>query len=622
LGRATADEFGQLLGREPGLVDDAAPMGEIAVGIDLGTSTSAVAFVRDGRPEIVPNREGAPLTPSLVGFNDQGERLVGEIARLEADAEPTHVASATKRWIGRRFSPELAEEAKRVVPYPLVEGPSGEVRVQIAGQVLPVTQISAMLLGELSLDARSFLGQAVTQAVITVPANFDDLQRQATKEAAKIAGLEVLRLVNEPTAAAVAYGLTADFRGRALVFDLGGGTFDVSILEVEDGVFQVRATGGDAYLGGEDFDRRIAEWLLAQLPPSHRELAARDPLSLRRLRVAAERAKRELTLSEEAYLSVPELGDHLTGRLTDLETALTRPFFEQLSDPLSRRCLAVCERLMADAKLSRTDVSAVLLVGGMTRVPLVRKLVTDYFGQTPAAGINPDEAVALGAAIHASELAGSSHAALLMDVASVSLGVEMLGGKVRTLIPRNSPLPARAKQTFLPSAREQKAARFSVFQGESDYADENVKLGEVVVSELRRVERTDNPLEVEFELSTEGILSVKATELSSGKSQKVQVEARTELSPDEVSKLSVEQAKYTAAQGEEIEAQRFRRVLDRVERVSQVLQQGAREAPSPDAEALVAQVRTLLDAGHAALHRGDREQILELTPKLKALLAR
>jgi molecular chaperone DnaK len=556
----------------------------------------------------------------LVGFDGQGDRVVGEAARHLSFHSPHRVASATKRWIGRRFSEALAEEARRAVPYPLVEGPNGEVRVKLGGQVVPVTQISAILLGQLALDAQSYLGQKVQKAVITVPANFDDLQRQATKEAAQIAGLEVLRLVNEPTAAAVAYGLASDFRGRALVFDLGGGTFDVSILEVEEGVFQVRATGGDPYLGGEDFDQRIVQWLLAQLPDSHRELATKDGLSLQKLRAAAEIAKRELTVSDEAFISVPELGDHLNGKLTDLETALTRGFFEQLSEPLSRRCLAVCERVMADARLGRTDVSAVLLVGGMTRVPLVQKLVQDFFGQTPAKGINPDEAVALGAAIQAAELTGAHRGALLMDVASVSLGVEVMGGKVRPLIPRNTALPAKAKEVFLPSGHDQRSARIRVFQGESEYADENVKLGEVVVTALRRAERAENPLEVQFELSTEGTLSVTATDLSTGRSEHVQIEARTELSPEEVARLAAEQAARSSDERAAIEKRQFERVLDRVERMALALQQGAQETPTADAEALVAHVQALLDSGRAALHGGDLVQMSTLAPQLSALL--
>jgi molecular chaperone DnaK len=594
-------------------------MSEPVVGIDLGTSTSAVAAVVDGKPRVILNRGGQPLTHSMVGFTDKGQRVIGEGALMLADEHPERVAVATKRFIGRRFTPELEAEAKRAVAYPIVAGPQGEVRVAIDGREMPVTQIGAMLLGELKLDAQSFFGKPVRRAVITVPANFDDLQRQATREAAQIAGLEVMRLVNEPTAAAVAYGLTASFRGKALVFDLGGGTFDVSIIEAEEGVFQVRSTGGDPFLGGEDFDARIADWLLAQIPDPYRDLAAKDPLSLRRLKVAAQRAKHELTGSEEAYISIPQVGDHATGKLMDLDTALTRTFFETLSEPLSRRCLEVCGRVLSESGLQKNQLEAVLLVGGMTRVPLVRKLVKDFFGIEPATGVNPDEAVALGAAIHASELAGSSQAALLLDVASHSLGVGIVGGKVRRLLEKNTALPTTAKEVFLPSSAN-KRARISVFQGESDYQDENVKLGEVVLTGLSGTHRSEMPIEVVFELSTEGTLAVRATDMTTGRMEAVKVEARTELSADEVAALAKEQAEYAQIAGTQLATDRFKRLLERTEKLMRLLEQGARENPTASAQELVANVKALLDSGRAALHRSDAGQIQELAPKLTALV--
>ncbi len=410
-------------------------MSQPVVGIDLGTSTSAVATVDEGGPRIIPNRRGRALTPSLVGFAPDGMRVVGEGARAVAEEHPADVASATKRFIGRRWTPELARSARALVPYPLLEGPNGEVRVRIAGRVLPLTQVSAMILGELKLDAEAHFGRPVSNCVITVPANFDDLQRAATREAAHIAGLNVLRLVNEPTAAAVAYGLTSNFRGRALVFDLGGGTFDVSILEVENGVFQVKATGGDPLLGGEDFDARLVQWLLEQVAESHREAAARDTLSMQRLKVAAELAKRELTLSEAALVSVTGLGDHRPGgSLVDMEASLSREEFERLCEPLGARCLQTCQALMAEAHANPKDFDVVLLVGGMTRVPMVRRLVAEYFGREPVVGVNPDEVVALGAAVHASELTARVGEALLIDVASHSIGVAVYGGGMRCLV--------------------------------------------------------------------------------------------------------------------------------------------------------------------------------------------
>src|SRR5215468_3397535 len=327
------------------------PMREPVVGIDLGTSTSAVATVENGKPRVLANRGGRSLTPSLVGFTPEGKRVVGEDARLIAVSRPADVAAATKRFIGRRWSPKLAHEARTLVPYPLVEGPSGEVRAKLGGRVLPLTQISAMVLGELKLDAETHFGRPVHRCVVTVPANFDDNQRAATKQAAEIAGLHVLRIVNEPTAAAVAYGLTSKFEGKALIFDLGGGTFDVSILEVESGVFQVQATGGDPVLGGEDFDAAVVQWLLEQLPLAQREGAAHDTISMQRLRVASEQAKRELSQADETRLTASGLGDHGPGgTLVDLDVRLTRAEFERLVEPLVTRALDVTRQMMEEAR--------------------------------------------------------------------------------------------------------------------------------------------------------------------------------------------------------------------------------------------------------------------------------
>jgi molecular chaperone DnaK len=586
-------------------------MREPVVGIDLGTTHSAIATVsgEEGRPRLIPTRGGARLTPSVVGFTRAGERVVGERAQLLAESQPENVAWATKRFIGRRFTPELVQAARTVVPYALHAGPAGDVRVKLAGRVLPLTQVSAIVLGELRLDAEAFFGRPVRRCVITVPAHFDDSQRQATREAASIAGLEVLRLVNEPTAAALAYGLARDFTGRALVFDLGGGTFDVSVLDVQGGVFEVKATGGDAQLGGEDFDQRIVQWLLAQVEPSLRDGVAKDPLSLSRLKVAAERAKRGLTEAEEVTVSVEGLGDHShpSPTLTGLETALTRSFFEALSEPLSRRCLEVCERVLKEAGLGKGDLDAVLLVGGMTRVPLVRRLVTATFGRAPAEGVHPDEAVALGAAVHAAELAAKRGDTLLLDVAGHSLGVGVLGGLVRHLIPRNTPVPVAAREVFNPAGHGQTEVRIPVYQGESTRADENFKLGEVVLRELQAAERGQTPVEVVFELSTEGTLSVRVTDLSSGLAKAVQLEARPALSEPELERITREQAARAGAETSARADEGFRRLLERGEKLARVLETSARENPGPQATAAVERVRALVDEGRALPATGGPE---------------
>ncbi len=596
------------------------------IGIDLGTTNSAVATVEDGRPRVIPARAGGRLTPSTLGVNKAGERVVGVAAQALAEEHPDAVVWATKRFLGRRYTPELVQEAKALVPYPLVAGPSGDVRVRLGGRVMPVTQVSAMILGELALDAQAHFGRPVTKCVITVPANFDDNQRQATREAAHIAGLDVVRLVNEPTAAALAYGLSRGFEGNALVFDLGGGTFDVSILEVKSGVFEVRATGGDPQLGGEDFDQRIVQWLLAQVDDELRHVVSQDEQSLRRLKAAAESAKRELTEKEEASIYVSGLGDHSAPgrRMVELETVLTRSFFETLSEPLSRRCLEVCESVMREAQMDPRAVDAVLLVGGMTRVPMLRRLVADYFGRAPSTDVHPEEAVALGAAVQADELVRQSGQALLLDVASQSLGVGVMGGRVRRLIPKNTGVPVVARDIFYPGSSGQQEARIPVYQGESEFQDENYKLGEVVLKRLHVAARGDVPLEVVFELSSEAILSVKATDLTTGNMEAVRLEARAGLPHGEAEKLGAEQASYARSQGV-MDAKRaeelFRKLLERGEKLARLLQRSAQENPSPEAEATLGTVQRLLDGGRGALESGNAAQCAIIARQLTRLLS-
>jgi molecular chaperone DnaK len=602
-------------------------MQEPVIGIDLGTTNSAVATVEGGRARLIPARAGGRLTPSIVGMLTEGERKVGTAAQLLAEEHPEAVVWATKRFMGRRCTPELVQQAKALVPFPLIPGPTGDVRVRLAGKVLPITQVAAMILGELKLDAEAYFGRPVSRCVITVPANFDDNQRSATREAASIAGLEVLRLVNEPTAAALAYGLSRGFQGNALVFDLGGGTFDVSILEVKDGVFEVRATGGDVALGGEDFDQRIVQWLAAQVDDSLRDVVLKDAPSLRRLKVAAEAAKRELTEREESLISVGDLGDHGSPnnrRFTSVETTLTRSFFETLSEPLSRRCLEVCRTVMRDAKMDPRTVDVVLLVGGMTRVPLVRRLVADFFGREPSTDVHPDEAVALGAAVQAEELVRQSGAALLLDVAGQSLGVGVLGGRVKRLIAKNTSVPVVAREVFLPSRAGQAEARIPIYQGEAEFQNENQKLGEVVLKKLSSGYRSETQIEVTFALSSEGTLSVRAMDLRSGLAEQVKLEARASLPGPEAEKLSQEQAQYASVRAQEDardSEEKFRKLLERAEKLARLLQRSAHENPSPEADAAVGTVKSLLDTGKAALQAHNSEQCAIVTRQLTQMLA-
>lgn len=599
---------------------------EPVIGIDLGTTYSAVATVEVGLPLVITGRNGARLLPSVVGFTALGERLVGERAQVLGDEAPERVAVATKRYIGRRWSQELANAARAVVPYPLIQGHSGEVRIRVAGRIMPLTQVSAMLLGELKLDAEAHFGRPVSKCVITVPANFDEGQRQATKEAARIAGLHVLRMVNEPTAAAMAYGLVNSFSGRALVFDLGGGTFDVSVLDMQNGVYEVEATGGDPQLGGDDFDAAIVKWLVAQVPESYREAVEKDRISMQRLRSAAERAKRTLSSQTQAYISVGDLGDHSESaerRFCQVDTALTREFFESLSDGLSKRCMAVCERVLSDARVSPQDVQAVMLVGGMTRVPFIRSLVSQYFGKNPLGGVNPDEAVALGAAVHALELSTKAGATVLIDVATHSLSVGVLGSTVRKVLLRNTPVPAVAKEVFLPSRAKQTAARIPVFQGESEWADECTKLGELVLSELNVERRADVPIEVTFELSNEGTLSVRAVDTTTGMAEAIRIDARTTLTPQEIERLSKEQAAYADQQAEKdkrLAKEAFPSTLAKAEQLAILLEQSARENPSEKADAVVEQVKSLLARGRIAHRVQDSAQMAEVARLIERLL--
>jgi len=603
-------------------------MREPVVGIDLGTSTSAVATVENGKPRVLANRNGRSLTPSLVGFTPDGARVVGEDARLLAVSRPGDVAAATKRFIGRRWSPKLVQEARSLVPYALVEGPSGEIRARVAGRVLPLTQISAMVLGELKLDAEAHFGRPVHKCVVTVPANFDDNQRAATKQAAEIAGLHVLRIVNEPTAAAVAYGLTSKFEGKALVFDLGGGTFDVSILEVESGVFQVQATGGDPILGGEDFDTAVVGWLLGQLPLPQRETASRDTISMQRLKVAAEQAKRELSQADEVRVTASGLGDHEPGgTLVDLDVRLSRAEFERQVEPLVSRCLDVTRRMMDEGKVTPKDTQIILLVGGMTRVPLVRKRVAELFGKPPVVGVNPDEVVALGAAVHASEIVAQDGETLLIDVASQSLGVGVYGGGVRKVVKKNTAIPAVAREVFVPSAGGQNKARIVIYQGESDQAEENVRLGEVLLSDLRVKYRADTPLEVTFELSSEGTVSVRCMDMTTGLSEALRITQRTELSSEEVKALRAEQAAYHAEQADpETRALAdFETLLEQGDTLRRALEAGARRSDDENERAatvkLADDLRSLVHLGRTASMAKNRSQMTDVSVRLGTLLA-
>jgi molecular chaperone DnaK len=593
-------------------------MSEPVLGIDLGTSNSVLATVEDGRPLVIPSRNGGFLTPSMVAFNE-GRFVVGKPARELLDWFPQRVATATKRYIGRRFTAELAAQEQAKLPYRLVGGASGEICVALEGRTLPLTQVSALVLGELFLDAQRYWGRPVRKVVITVPANFDDGQRHATKEAASIAGFELLRLVNEPTAAALAFGMARNFAGRALVFDLGGGTLDVTVLEVTQGVYDVKATGGHPQLGGEDFDARIMQWLLEQLPAKSRQAVEKDPISVRRLRTAAEDAKRMLSTADQASVEVAGLGDRRSGgEMVAVKATLERRVFEELVEPLWQQSLQVCDRVLSDAKLTERQVDAVVLIGGMTRVPRIRQLLAKHFGREPEQGVSPDEVVAVGAAIQASQLGVSGGDTLLLDVASHSLGVGFAGNRVRRLISKNAPIPARAEQCFLPASARQRAAVIPIFQGEGQFTTDNTRLGEVRLENLPgSVDRAEAPILVSFELGTDGTLSVSTTHPTSGERETLLILARSDLPPAELERLRNEQQelldKRTPGDREAAFAT-FKGLLFECESMlsgpaGAAWQAGEREA-----------VTRLLAIGRAALETNDWEKVAMLQRGLPRLV--
>ncbi len=601
-----------------------------SLGIDLGTTNSAVATCSLGEPRIIERATGQRLLPSLVGITEDGQRVVGEEARLLSQISPDMVASATKRFIGQRWTPELAARSRLLYPYTLVAGPGEDVRVKLGMQTLPIVQIAGMLLSELRADAEDLFGTEVRKAVITVPANFTDAQRQATREAAEIAGLEPLRLLNEPTAAAMAYGLSSGFAGTCVVFDLGGGTFDVSVLEVKDGVFEVRATAGDPYFGGDDFDNVLVQWLLSHVQDApSRERVTHDRVAVQHLKQLAERAKREVSTAEFSRISAVLLPD-TRGRGIALESMLTRTFFEKLVRPKTEHALAIVEKALLEANVSASDIDTVLLVGGMTRVPLLRSLVSKHFGKEPDSRIDPDEAVALGAAVHAAELVEKKGKTLLLDVVGASLGVQIAGGLVKPLLLRNTMLPCHATEVFYPGHDGQTVVRVPVLQGDGKRAEENTRLGEVKLGNLLGTLRKEHAIEVTFAMDTEGMLSVSAVDRLSGQSEVVKVDARMDLPKREADALAAQEEAHRAEQLS-VDAQERRRnrhsrralhgALVSVRKVHRELTVLAYDPEQTDAKQLADQLATAIVDAEVTESSGTLEEVEATTQKLLQMIA-
>ncbi|HEU5254892.1 MAG TPA: molecular chaperone DnaK [Vicinamibacterales bacterium] len=504
------------------------------IGIDLGTTNSVVAVMEGGEPVVITNPEGSRLTPSVVAFTKTGERLVGQVAKRQAVTNPENTVFSIKRFMGRRFT-EVTEEMK-MVPYTVVAASNGDVRVKIGNEEYAPPQISAMVLQKLKQAAEEYLGTPITRAVITVPAYFNDAQRQATKEAGKIAGLEVMRIVNEPTAAALAYGLDKKKDETIAVYDFGGGTFDISILEVGEGVVEVKATNGDTHLGGDNLDQRVIEWIIAEFKKDEGIDLSKDRMALQRLKEAAEKAKMELSTVMETDINLPFITADQSGP-KHLQMKLTRAKFEQLVDDLLQKTVGPTKQALSDAGLDSSKIDEVVLVGGSTRIPRVQQIVKELFGKDPHKGVNPDEVVAVGAAIQAGVLAGEVKDLLLLDVTPLSLGIETLGGVMTTLIPRNTTIPTRKSEVFSTAADSQTSVEVHVLQGERPLARDNRTLGRFQLIGIPPAPRGVPQIEVTFDIDANGIVNVSAKDLGTGKEQKITITASSGLSKEEVDRM-------------------------------------------------------------------------------------
>ncbi len=580
------------------------------IGIDLGTTNSVVAVMEGGQPAVIPNQEGGRTTPSVVGFTKSGERLVGQVAKRQAVTNPENTIYSIKRFMGRRFN-EVSEEMK-LVPYKAVAGEGNDARVEIQGKKYSPPEISAMILTKLKEAAEAYLGEKVTKAVITVPAYFNDAQRQATKDAGQIAGLEVMRIINEPTAAALAYGLDKKKDETIAVYDFGGGTFDISILEVGDGVVEVKSTNGDTHLGGDNIDQRIIDWLIQEFKKDQGVDVSKDQMALQRMKEAAEKAKIELSTLLETEINLPFLTADASGP-KHLAIKLTRARFEQMVDDILQRSVGPCKQALQDAGVTPKDIDEVVLVGGSTRIPKVQQMVRELFGKEPNKSVNPDEVVAVGAAVQGGVLGGEVKDVLLLDVTPLSLGIETLGGVFTKLIDRNTTIPTRKSETFSTAADSQTSVEIKVYQGERAMARDNRLLGVFQLVGIPPAPRGVPQIEVTFDIDANGILNVTAKDRATNNEQKITITSSSGLSKDEVEKMARDAESHGAEdrkKKEEIEAR------NRADAMTYNVEKMLKEHRDKISEGDAQQVESALEEVKKAMAEGGIDKINSATDKL------